>query len=174
MIEMSKQQNKITFGDSPQINQALNEYAKQQFEGVVEFTAALSSTATLLGGSDYEKLVQVFNDFDPTKLQLFAASVAYRLYKSSDDAVRRATAKALSDTNGAMDYNEAVSRLFPSVELLPLIGVVILSKIIGYNTGVPQTTAPNNDSPDDEETEMKLATLIFNRLSPGGCRPPCY
>ena len=177
---MSKQQKKITFGESPQINDGLNEYAKQQAAGRVEFRDALSSTPTVPGGSDYDRLAQAFNDFDPTKLQLFAASVAYRLHDSSHDAVRRATANALSDTNGAMDYNEAVSRSLPSVQLLPLIGTAILSKIVGHNTGVAQTTAPNNDSPDEEETKMKLAEFILNRLNsnPRVCGPsplpPCY
>ena len=162
---MSKQHKKTTFGESPQINDGLNEYAKQQAAGVVEFIEALSSTPTLPGGSDYDKLAQAFNDFDPTKLQLFAASVAYRLYGSPDNAVRRATARALSDTEGATEFNTQVSELSPSNGLVPLIVTFILSKIVAHNTGVAQTTASFNVDPmEEEQAKHKIAEFIKTKL----------
>lgn len=150
--QMTKKEKKSTYGKSPDLNLNLDGYAGPQAEGTKAFAELIAASSQARGAAlVFEDLTQIFNDSDPTKLHAFGASTAYQLYASSDDSVRRRTAKALSDTEGAVAYNKRVAELSPSNGLVPIIVTAILAKIVAHNVGVAQTATPENENPSKEE-----------------------
>ena len=160
-----KQERKRTFGRSPELNQDLDGYAELQAAGKKNFAESIAASSQARGALSFDSLAQKFNDVDPTTLQAFAASAAYELYELPDDSVQRSVRKALSDTEGALAYNDSVSRSLPSNGLVPLIVAFILSKIVDHNTGVAQTTAPYMEDPlKEERAKQKIAEFILMKL----------
>lgn len=150
------------FGDSPKINQDVNGYGSLQARGAANFAEPI---ADLAGGLTFDNLAQIFNDIDSTGLQAFGASTAYGLHKSPDGSVRTSTAKGLSDTDGALAFNEAVNNSLPSNPLVALIGAMILKKIANRNAEIAKEATPGGDATEEEPTKEKIAGFVAMKLA---------